>query len=401
MSFSTSQRALARAMLYAVGVGAIISLIFWAHPFAAETVSERAGAEQNEGPEEPSPITNGTLGVQKIFAISIPSRLDKRDNIVLGSSLSDFHVEFIDAITPDEINPKTYPFNWNYDHRPVEYAARRSHLNALQKIVHDGLGSAIIMEDDADWDVSLKTQLQSFAIAVRALQSSSSSTDTNPPSKPQSPYGSNWDILWLGHCGITCNTSQPSFLTPNDPTIPPPHHFLPYWRDPPPPPPQPSDSSSSSRLTCAITDGVCSLLYAVSQRGARKLLAALSVSPAETAAKNIDTGAQFDVSLGRLCGAGDVVCYAPFPALTGGYTAPGAVGRMSDINGDDEGGMGPGFEGVEVQGERSHGVVYSVMMNVGRLIRGETVVRAHWGDVERVEVEVGGFGVLGGRVVEP
>ncbi|KAL2855972.1 hypothetical protein BJY01DRAFT_242911 [Aspergillus pseudoustus] len=400
MAWSTSQRGLARLMLYAVGVVIIISLIFWSHPLTLGTDSERVGSEPVEGSDDLHSITNETLGMQKIFAISLPSRLDKRDNIVLGSSLSDFHVDFLDAITPDQVNPKIYPYNWNYDHRPVEFAARRSHLNALQKIVHESLGSAIVMEDDADWDVSLKTQLQSFAIAVRALQSadsqtSSSSSTTN--SQSDSPYGPDWDILWLGHCGIDClpPTTHPSFVTDTDPTTPQPHHFLPYWRDTPP---QADSLPASSRLTCRITDGVCSLLYAVSLRGARRILAALSVDPSEVASNGeIDTGAQFDVSLGRLCGSGSLTCFAAYPALTGGYEAPRAAGKGSDINGA-AGNQEKPFEG-EIQGAGSHGVVYSTMLNIARLLRGDDTVRATWEDVIRTEASLGDFEVRGGSIL--
>jgi hypothetical protein len=249
------------------------------------------------------------------------------------------------------------------------------------------------MEDDADWDVSVKAQLQSFALAVRALQSTDPSSQTNPDSHSNSPYGNDWDILWLGHCGIECNPSHPSYLTPNDPTIPPPHHFLPYWRDEPP-----QNRPNTSRLTCPIIDGVCSLLYAVSLRGAQRILSALSVNPSHLAA-DIDTGAQFDVSLGRLCGSGYLKCFAPYPALTGGYRPAGAKGKGSDINGD-QGEVGRPFEG-DVEGAVSHGVLYSTLLNVERLLRGETTVKATWEDVDVGEVEIGEVEVLEGSVQPP
>ncbi|KAL2817943.1 hypothetical protein BDW59DRAFT_175352 [Aspergillus cavernicola] len=346
MALSTSQRGVARLFLYAVGVIVIISFIFWP-PISYPSVT--VPGESQGASDHLHSITNGTLGVQKVFAISLPSRLDKRDNIVLGSSVSDFHVEFIDGMTPDQINPKTYPYNWNYEHRPVEYAARRAHVNGMQQIVSERLGSAIIMEDDADWDVSIKTQLQSFAIAVRALQGPDDSTSG-------SPYGHDWDILWLGHCGLECKTNVPSFLTPNDPTILPPRHFLPYWRDPPL-----LDRPDDSRLTCTISDGVCSIVYAVSFRGAQRILAALSVNPSGIA-DQIDIGAQFDVSLGRMCGNGYLRCFASYPSLTGGYTPAGPATKGSDINGPAAD-SGKPFDG-PIEGPFSNGVMYSTMFCV-------------------------------------
>lgn len=312
----------------------------------------------------------------------------------MGSSISGFRVDWIDGVAPDDVSPKSYPYvrvfsetlallliasqNWNFDHKPTEYAARRAHVNGMRRytinthfwllngiyelttpsVVEDRLGSAIIMEDDADWDVSIKTQLQSFASAVRSLQSAQKSPTT-------SPYGDDWDILWLGHCGVECKTHQPYHLTPNDPTIPASRHFLPYWRDPPP-----IDRPDDMRLTCAANDGVCSLFYAVSYRGAQRILAALSVNPSGLA-EEIDTGAQFDVSLGRMCGHGFLRCFTTYPALTGTYHSAGPSTKASDIHSEE--GDSVGFS--------SRGVVYSTMLNINRLLKGERTVKATWDDV--------------------
>ncbi|CAL5874585.1 uncharacterized protein PFLUO_LOCUS8882 [Penicillium psychrofluorescens] len=215
------------------------------------------------------------------------------------------------------------------------------------------------MEDDADWDVNIKVQLQSFALALGALQGT---TETST----SSPYGDEWDILWLGHCGIECKTSLPFYQTPNDPTIPEPRHFLPYARDPPP-----IDRPDHSRLVCTINDGVCSSLYAVSYGGAQRVLAALSVNPSGLA-EEIDIGEQFDVSLGRMCGNGYLRCFAPYPALTGTYHSAGAAEKVSDIH--DESGETVGFA--------SWGVLYSTMLNVKQILRRESV-HATWDDVAR------------------
>lgn len=86
------------------------------------------------------------------------------------------------------------------------------------------------MEDDADWDIRLKSQAQDFALATRAylqplrsdpsrtlagqypalaktLQDDDYSLDlssapaTLDPGAEASPYGEGWDVLWLGHVG--------------------------------------------------------------------------------------------------------------------------------------------------------------------------------------------------------
>ncbi|RAH46906.1 uncharacterized protein BO95DRAFT_481398 [Aspergillus brunneoviolaceus CBS 621.78] len=371
MVLSILQKRLPRTILLLLGAIVVI-LSFSPIHYAQVTARDR--------PEDESislhPISNETLGTQKIFVVNLPSRPDKRDNIILGSSVSGFRVEWVDGVTPDEVNPKSIPHHWNPDHKPTEYAARRAHVNAMQQIVQGRLGSAIIMEDDVDWDVTLQTQLQSYALAVRALQGS----DGNSTG---SPYGDDWDVLWLGHCGLSCKTELPVFLSHQDSTVLPPHHFLPYWRDPPP-----IDRPDHTRLVCSVGDAVCSLVYAVSYFGAQKILAALSVSPGQLA-EQIDIGAQFDVSLGRMCGHGYLRCFGAYPSLTGGYQPAGSFSKTSDIHDQDD----------SVHGAYSFGVMYSTMLNVNRLLSGERTVHATWDDVGvPLDADPRNFTVLGGSV---
>lgn len=239
------------------------------------------------------------------------------------------------------------------------------------------------MEDDADWDVSIKTQLQSFALASRDLQAFQGTTDHAPKG---SPYGHDWDILWLGHCGIECRTDLPFSLTPGDPTVVPTQHFLPYWREPPP-----IERPDHTRLTCSAGDGVCSLFYAVSYRGAQRILSALSANPSGIA-EEIDIGAQFDVSLGRMCGRGYLRCFAPYPALTGGYRSAGSPMKSSDIhNGDGN------IEG-NIEGPFSYGVMYSTMLNINRILSGNDTVHSTWDDVAIPEINPDDIPVLGGTI---
>ncbi|PYH45107.1 glycosyltransferase family 25 protein [Aspergillus saccharolyticus JOP 1030-1] len=334
---------------------------------------------QTQSVEKPAPlhlISNEILGTAKIYVVNLPTRSDKRDNIALGSSVSGFRVEWLHGVTPDQVNPKSIPHNWNPDHKPTEYAARRAHVNAMQQIVQGRLGSAIVMEDDVDWDVTIKTQLQGYALAVRALQGSEGISTG-------SPYGDDWDILWLGHCGLSYSAERPFFLSQPDPTVLPPHHFLPYWRDPPP-----IDRPDHTRLVCSVADAVCSMVYAVSYHGAQKILAALSVNPGHLA-EQIDIGAQFDVSLGRLCGHGYLRCFGAYPSLTGGFQPAGPLSKTSDIHDQNQ----------DVHAAYSYGVMYSTMLNIHRLLSKEKTVHATWEDVGvPLDVDPANFTVLGGSV---
>jgi len=62
------------------------------------------------------------------------------------------------------------------------------------KNVDEGYGTALILEDDADWGVSLKSQLHTVAEKTRSLGNVARDQRTH------SPYGDEWDLLWLGNC---------------------------------------------------------------------------------------------------------------------------------------------------------------------------------------------------------
>jgi hypothetical protein len=101
----------------------------------------------------------------------------------------------------------------------------------------------------------------------------------------EGPYGDDWDVLWLGHCGADLPTarhdtpstplSSSSFSSlkiaiRNDISVPSPKHLKPHpfaLRDK-----LAVVYPAQTRIVHAVNGNACSLAYAVSQRGARKLL---------------------------------------------------------------------------------------------------------------------------------
>ncbi|RYP15339.1 hypothetical protein DL765_005773 [Monosporascus sp. GIB2] len=111
-------------------------------------------------------VTNDTLGVSRVFVVGLPERNDKRDAMALTSALAGFHVEWVDGINGEQISDKA-----------VSFGVYRERL----------------------WNTNLGPRLH----------------------PPPSPYGRDWDLLWLGHCGevfpelLDENKSQPT----DDPEI--------------------------------------------------------------------------------------------------------------------------------------------------------------------------------------
>jgi hypothetical protein len=167
--------------------------------------------------------------------------------------------------------------------------AWRAELNTIRRVISEGLSTALVVEDDIDWDVSLKTQLRNVALGSRYLSNPNNTAPFSTSSiKPHSPYGDDWDILWLGYCGIGISGDKRRFRILNDPTTPADGrlHTPAVGMSPK------EYAGDGTRVMFKAGGGSCSWAYAVSFKGARKLLNAMSVEP-------FNNG--FDNGLGRLC----------------------------------------------------------------------------------------------------
>lgn len=266
-------------------------------------------------------------------------------------------LEFVDGITGDSIKPNAYPPpGENIKLLPGIRGSWRTHMNALQRVVEENLETALIFEDDVDWDVRIRQNLQRFALASRFLAEnketlssslkhkienvenveteettfrilSDNHTMSHLPSLPlnslyrksqhshqtrgsPSPYGdpSAWDVLWIGHCGAgfprysplhkktDVTTANVILTNANDETVPAQRHLkahpfqgsLDPLADAYPP---------HTRIYHRSTGGeLCTVAYAVSQRGARRLLHQFGVK---------GWNGIFDSELGRWCAGED------------------------------------------------------------------------------------------------
>lgn len=235
---------------------------------------------------------------------------------------------------------------------------------AVISVVENNLDSALIIEDDADWDVRLHDQMSDFAQAVRVLTTPLAGTaDTyadptfkNPSEggQPQefifgqlpqtvqpkvSPYGDNWDVLWIGHCGTEApninlvdeEKAKKSWTIPrgrviyyNDETVPQNHHLhvMEQERDPR------EIFPDHTRTTHHVMGQICSLVYAVSQRGARRILYEMGV-------KKFD--GPYDIMLRDICeGVNDrpkgAVCLSVEPGIFNHHRPVGPSAYHSDIS---------------------------------------------------------------------
>jgi hypothetical protein len=240
-------------------------------------------------PTDINRVTNATLGFEKIFVVSLPERSDKRDALTLASSLTGFQLDWIDGVRGETIPDKAVPFG--VDRKKLmetNLGSWRGHLNAVRKMVEENIETALIMEDDMDWDVRIKPLLENVAKGVRVVSDALpwELYPAGPAGTTQSPYGDDWDLLWLGHCGEPFPEDMPEskgleesdlgraamstkYAILNDATVPPLGNvtglvnFTAY--------------PAHTRWVHPTAAPICTFAYALSQRGARKVLYDLSV----------------------------------------------------------------------------------------------------------------------------
>ncbi|EAW19354.1 uncharacterized protein NFIA_093170 [Aspergillus fischeri NRRL 181] len=309
-------------------------------------------------------IQNETLGFEHVYAIGLKERTDKRDFLALAASIVGFQVDWLDGVKPDEVHPKSLPQGMNMTIiKPTVAACWRAHMNALRTVVEKRHATALIMEDDADWDVSLKQQLREFARGLRTLSL------TKAASK-QAPYGTDWDLLWVGGCSTAAGVNETQFYAiPNDPTVPGMNRRS-FWVDRRGPLDRwkhrfPQLPEESTRYVYRADTGCCLYGYAVTYNGARKILASLSVDHLENPVDN---------ALGDMCGGRNrpqIQCYAPHPNLIATHRRAGSSYKDSDIETYGQDNWHP---------DEAWDLVYSTKLNLHRLLAGNETVMSQWPD---------------------
>ncbi|KIW54944.1 hypothetical protein PV05_07264 [Exophiala xenobiotica] len=303
-------------------------------------------------------IRNSTLGFQKIFGINLPERSDKRDATLLQGKVTNFTIDWVDGVVGSEVSPKALPYgltsSQTFERKPGSVGCWRAHLNIYTRMIEQGIQTALILEDDADWDIGLKSQLVEFARGSRWL------LDSDNKAKG-SPYGDNWDILWFGHCHSEARRSDNRrWVIPHDPTVPP-RSVRTSFQQPDMSPWEQGDSPDlQTRIVHRMHWGYCTAGYAISLRGAERMVYAASLVP---------NNKSIDMNMGDMCAEfvfPDFTCIAPFPRLIGVARAAGSTVKNSDIADID-----PDKAQVNEK-DRTENLMFSVRHNIRRILNGET-----------------------------
>ncbi|KAI9662737.1 MAG: hypothetical protein M1831_002780 [Alyxoria varia] len=216
-----------------------------------------------------------------------------------------------------------------------------AHMNILRYIIQSEHTTALIIEDDADWDVSLKGQMRHVSDAMRVLlnaweqyapyrqviMADDFKTDKNgelinnsterlenetPIEDPKdAPYGLNWDVLWLGNCGddVTPSVEAPKNETMShvqtwtDPTVIRHARYIGWAKN------SVKLLPHGTRALVRSHGPVCTFAYAVTKTGARNVLELAGAGSATA----------YDVKLSGLCRDHKLRCLSVTPEIMHDY----------------------------------------------------------------------------------
>lgn len=150
------------------------------------------------------------------------------------------------------------------------YVSTLGRLLTFRRMIEEKITTALIMESDADWDMRIHDILPGVAtgakeIADFTLPYPSHPRDLKQPIPEVSPYGDNWDVLWIGHCGSKPDGTGRVYYY-DDPTVPPKSNEYSFAGSP-----RDEQHPPGTRVVFEQDLTICTSAYAISLKGAVKL----------------------------------------------------------------------------------------------------------------------------------
>ena len=277
--------------------------------------------------------SNATLGFGTILAVSRPHSR-RQPGLLWAANLTD--LEIIIPFQSEWTETKLRAFRLGSDSAISEGSARAwlGHLNALRWFLETEKETALVREDDVDWDINVRShQIPLLASAIRKLLRNASSVHPSaywvPPSQ--------WDILYPGYCDDALPSSSNAFLThprllyPDATALehtllhPDTYNFLRFLRVP-----------ESTRLVHRTFAPFCTFAYAVTRSSAARIVR-------EYARKRKGVSA-FDVQLLIACRE-ELRCFSVAPELFHHVDGDSVIAGVNNGDGesvDEMGGLGKG-----------------------------------------------------------
>ncbi|KAJ9612348.1 hypothetical protein H2200_003945 [Cladophialophora chaetospira] len=267
-------------------------------------------------PEPREAAANATLGFHKLLTLSSKPSWRTR-GLLAAAKLTE--LDF--TIPPQPRNPEDFVVAFENIGRdqgktPKHGSATAwiAHLDLLKFVIASNFETGLIVEDDVDWDVRIKDQVKLISDTVRNY--------THVPDSDPTPYGTEWDILWLGHCGAGIDGVPPGQMYADD-TRAPMDNYVSWSKD------YIKDHfPEGQRQIQFSTQTVCTFGYGVTKASAQKILDLLARGADEAS----------DVALSHRCMVRSLQCLVVNPEIMYHYEPSRDLGYVSPVDaGDGEG----------------------------------------------------------------
>jgi hypothetical protein len=104
-------------------------------------------------------LANATLDFGKIYVLNLETREDRHDDMALIAAASGLQLTFVPGVNSKTLDTQSLPDNYGTPVvvlEPAHLACYRGHANIWRQIVEDDVETALILEDDIDWDLNIR-----------------------------------------------------------------------------------------------------------------------------------------------------------------------------------------------------------------------------------------------------
>ena len=182
------------------------SLLFYNRGTIGTTIKTHAPSLKGTQSAEELGGANATLGFGGLFVVSGLGS-PRREHLLQQAAVTELNLTIPEQETWTDEDVRNFrPDNESESRVGVgSVKAWLSHHLVLRAFLESGLETALIIEDDVDWDIRLRT-IQ-VPLAQQAMRRLSKSWRLDLEKQPWGK-SKDWDLLYLGHCGDYFNSLE-------------------------------------------------------------------------------------------------------------------------------------------------------------------------------------------------
>jgi GR25 family glycosyltransferase involved in LPS biosynthesis len=148
-------------------------------------------------------LANATLDFGKIYVLNLETREDRHDEMALIAAASGLELTFVPGVNSKTLEMQSLPDVYGTQYiilEPGHLACYRGHANIWRKMIEDDVETALIMEDDIDWDLNVREITPRVKEAVGRITKTENPFSNTPGTFFLVRLIVAWDILYLGTC---------------------------------------------------------------------------------------------------------------------------------------------------------------------------------------------------------